>query len=288
MTHEELILRKEAIVREYGPWTAHNIRLPNELWTLRAEDEPMSRIRSRRYLQIVSDLLRRPIAELRVLDLGCLEGGFSIEFGLWGAEVVGIDGRKANIAKAEFARDALNLQNVTFIQNDIRTLCPEIHGYFDVILCLGVFYHLPSLDLIPFLRKLRSVCKNLCIIDTHISLMPEETFMSEKIEWKGRTFLEHRRSATPKQIEGALWAALTNEDSFWLTEASLLRALHYADFTSVHECLHPPVASTPKDRKTYIACAGTDMTPKGMCPREKMQPFEYSHYEEGEDPLQKK
>lgn len=288
MRKEELIRRKETIVREYGAWTAHNIRLPHDLWTLRAEDEPMSRIRSHRYLQIVSDVLRRPLGELRVLDLGCLEGGFSIEFGLWGANVVGIDGRKANVAKAEFARDALRLQSVTFAQQDIRSLSLDALGSFDVILCVGVFYHLPSRDLLPFLRTIRSMCRGLCILDTHISLAPEESFLDEGKEWKGRTFLEHRATATPEQVEKALWAAVTNEDSFWLTEASLMNALHHTGFTSIHSCVHPPVASTPDDRKTYVAIPGTHMHPRAMSPRKEAQHFELRHYERGQDPLRKK
>lgn len=248
----------------------------------------MSRIRARRYLQIVSDILRRPIGELRVLDLGCLEGGFSIEFGLWGAEAVGIEGRAANIAKAEFARDALHLERVSFLHEDVRGLSAAKHGTFDVVLCLGIFYHLPQKDLLPFLHSLRSVTRGIVILDTHISLVPEKIFIAEGQTLTGRTFPEHPPGSTALQREQALWASLDNEDSFWLTEASLLQALHSVGFTSVHACLHPPSASTPIDRKTYVACAGKLVQPRGMSPRETLASFEFSHYEPGQDPLMRK
>ncbi len=276
------------IVDHHGLWTAHNIRLPEGLWTIRETDEPMSRIRSRRYLQIIEDILRRPIGELRILDLGCLEGGFSIELGMHGAEVVGMDGRAANIAKAEFAKQALGLSRVSFLREDIRTLSPERHGRFDAILCCGVFYHLPSKDLLPFLRTLHSVCRGVGIIDTHISLEPEQSFDDEGERWNGRIFPEHPPESSPEEIEKRLWASLDPEDSFWLTEASLLQALHLVGFTTVHACLHPPVASTPEDRKTYVACAGKSVDVLAMSPRTIPTPFEFRHYEHGQDPLMKK
>ncbi len=288
MPAESLMDRFRKIVIEYGPWTAHNIRLPGDLFTIRKDDEPMSRIRARRTLQIVSDLLRRPIGELRVLDLGCLEGGFSIEFGMWGAEVVGIDGRAANIAKAEFAREALQLKNVSFLREDIRGLRATKHGTFDVVLCLGVFYHLPQKDLLPFLHSLRAMTRSIVILDTHISLSPEKIFTAEGQTLSGRTFLEHPPGSTALQREKALWKSLDTEDSFWLTEASLLRALHTVGFTSVHACLHPPSASTPIDRKTYVVCAGKPVQPRVMSPREIPAAFECSHYEPGQDPLMRK
>ena len=43
--------------------------------------------------------------DLRVLDLACLEAQFGIEFALHGSNVVGVEGREVNLAKAQFAKD---------------------------------------------------------------------------------------------------------------------------------------------------------------------------------------
>jgi 2-polyprenyl-3-methyl-5-hydroxy-6-metoxy-1,4-benzoquinol methylase len=78
-----------------------------------------------RIIQVVSDITNQPLDTLRVLDLGCLEGLYGIEFAQHGAEVIAIEGREANIEKARFAKDILGLYNITFVQDDVRNLSVE-------------------------------------------------------------------------------------------------------------------------------------------------------------------
>lgn len=57
-------------------------------------------------------LLRRrhslkPWNQLRILDLGGLEGIYSLEFACHGAEVVSIEGRESNNAHSRFAAQVL-------------------------------------------------------------------------------------------------------------------------------------------------------------------------------------
>ena len=51
--------------------------------------------RVRRAVQTVLDLTAVRVKDLRVLDLGCGEGGFALELGKHGAEVVAIERRAA-------------------------------------------------------------------------------------------------------------------------------------------------------------------------------------------------
>lgn len=63
--------KKRKVVEKFGPWTAHNIYLGGDVYTISkgiAGDE----IKLRRILQSVSDISRRPLESLRILDLACM------------------------------------------------------------------------------------------------------------------------------------------------------------------------------------------------------------------------
>src|SRR5207253_6254412 len=109
--------RKYDLIQRCGPWTAHAVRLPDNTYTREVTGVQYN---LRRVVQIVQDLTRKPLDQARVLDLGSLEGGYAIELACRGANVVGIEGREANIAKAQLVKDALDLQHLEFIQDDVR------------------------------------------------------------------------------------------------------------------------------------------------------------------------
>jgi len=149
--------RKQQIVDRFGEWTAHNIQLKGDLYTIDKKivgDE----IKLRRIVQVVTDNARKPLENLRILDLGCLEGLYAIELARHGAKVLAIEGREANIEKARFAKDVLSLHNIEFVQSDVRGLTRERYGGFDVVLCLGILYHLEAPDVFSFLESISDVC----------------------------------------------------------------------------------------------------------------------------------
>src|SRR5262249_350381 len=110
----------------------------------------------------------KPLDTVRVLDLACLEGLHSVEFALNGAKVVGVEGREANLAKARFTKDALSLGNLELVHDDVRNLSRERYGEFDVVLCLGILYHLDTPDVMKLAKNLAEVCTRVAIIDTHL------------------------------------------------------------------------------------------------------------------------
>ncbi|PYI76501.1 MAG: TIGR04290 family methyltransferase, partial [Verrucomicrobia bacterium] len=86
-----------------------------------------------------------------VLDIGCNAGFYSIEMKRRGADrVVGIDFDDRYLAQAKFAADALNLE-IEFRKLSVYDV-QELGEKFDLVLFLGVFYHLRhpllALDLI--------------------------------------------------------------------------------------------------------------------------------------------
>jgi hypothetical protein len=251
MDRDEIARRLREIVERDGPWTAHNIHLGHDLHTMPpgAGDEP----KIRRVTQIVHDATGGSFRSLRVLDLACLEGGYAIEMALQGARAVGIEGRAISVTKARFAAEALGLTTVEFFEDDVRSLDVDRYGLFDVVLCLGIFYHLDAPDVFRFLERIASVCAGIAVFDTHVGL----TGRIEH-EWRGRRyrgfeFVEHDPEAEPEKRLGSLWASLDNSRSFWPTRSSLLNMLLHAGFSSVYECQVPAETDKPSDRVTLLA-----------------------------------
>jgi SAM-dependent methyltransferase len=211
----------------------------------------------RRILQLIADLAGRPLQDLRVLDLGCLEGGYAIELALHGAEVVGVEGRIANIEKARFAQRRLNLKKAAFFHDDIRNVSEARYGRFDVILCLGVLYHLDSNSIFDFIKQLFAMCNRLAIFDTHVSVIARERYEHQGQAFYGRDVVEFDPMSSGLEREQELWGSIGNLVSFWPSKPSLLNMLSSSGFTSILECLVPAEPGKPLDRLTLIAIAGS-------------------------------
>lgn len=99
----------------------------------------------------------------RVLDIGAFDGFFSFECERRGAEVVAIDAMHSR--GFQVAHELLN-SRVQFRTMSIYELDPATLGQFDLVLCLGVLYHLrhPMLGL----ERVHTVCRGELILETHI------------------------------------------------------------------------------------------------------------------------
>ncbi|HYE91312.1 MAG TPA: methyltransferase domain-containing protein [Terriglobales bacterium] len=252
---ERLEAEKAKVIAAAGPWTAHNIQLADGVYTMRAAiagDE----IKLRRITQAIADVARRPLRELRVLDLACLEGLYGIELARHGAEVVAVEARAANLAKARFAKDALGLTTLTLLQEDVRTVSLATHGAFDVVLCLGILYHLDAPDVFTLVGRVAELCRGFALFDTHVSLTAETVHTHAGHTYAGRRVREHGDDATEAEKAARLLASLDNPMSFWPTAPSLYNLLRHAGFTSVWECHLPPEPEKPIDRTTLLAIKG--------------------------------
>ena len=249
MEPETINQKKQEIIDRFGPWTNHNICLGEDLYTI-GDRMVGSEVKVQRFLQIIADITQKPFSELRVLDLACLEGLYGLELALQGATVVGIEGREANLAKARFTQEVLGLKNIEFVRDDVRHLSRETYGTFDVVLCLGIFYHLDVPDVFEFAEHIYGVCQKLAIIDTHVSRSSESEY-----SYKGQAY----RGSPYKEDETA-WASIGNPESVWLTRPSLYNLLVDVGFTSVYECHQPIVPKFERmrnrqeaDRATFVA-----------------------------------
>ncbi len=104
------------------------------------------------------------------LDLACHEGWFSHRLLEWGAErVVGIDVREQNVRRADLIRDHFGISSsrLMFRQGDVLESDPDEIGRFDVVLVLGLIYHLERpLDAIRFARRTTG---RVCIIESQLT-----------------------------------------------------------------------------------------------------------------------
>jgi SAM-dependent methyltransferase len=253
MNEEQIRTRKAAIEAQFGPWTT-NIALGYGIQT--APQPACPHLRLRRITQTITDVVRKPWDQLRILDLGSLEGFFALEFASHGAQVVGIEGRESNNARARLAAEALGISNIDFLTDDVRNLGQKKYGQFDVVLCSGILYHLSGADACWLLYSIAQVCKHLTIIDTHVGLKADASAEWEGHTYRGFLYREHSSVDTPEVIAGRSWASLDSTQSFWFTKPSLMNLLRDVGFTSVSEILSPQSFAEFSDRLTFAAIIG--------------------------------
>lgn len=99
----------------------------------------------------------------RVLDIGPWDGYYTFEMERRGARVTAID--VVDLDTFRSLHRAFH-SSATYIQAELYDLDPTELGTFDIVLCLGVLYHLKH----PFLaiEKLCALTGGVCIIDTFV------------------------------------------------------------------------------------------------------------------------
>lgn len=101
---------------------------------------------------------------LRVLDLGARDGYFSFELERRGADVLAVDYVPADQTGFAVVAEVLG-SGVRYLQANVYSLDPAAIGTFDVVLFLGLLYHLP--DPVRALEIVRSLCDGILCLETH-------------------------------------------------------------------------------------------------------------------------
>ncbi len=229
-------------------WTAHNVDLGAGIHTLPGQPLLADDVRARTIKREVQRFLARDgsLAGLRLLDLGCLEGGFSLEMARADMQVLGVEGRDSNFRKCQMLADYFALPNLQFELTDVKALTPAQHGVFDAVLCLGLLYHLDQpMAFLEQLARTLTAPRALMFLDTHVAppddaalaafegrcaLSPLVALEHAGHAYQGRWYHEYPGgTAVPDEA----WTAVSNARSFWPTEKTLIEALCRAGFSRV-------------------------------------------------------
>jgi SAM-dependent methyltransferase len=269
ITKAELERRLAEVIDAAGPWHFFNIHLGHGVYTMGREARKQEQ-RLEATVHAVRDLVG-PFDGLRVLDLGCMEGIFALEFGRLGAEVIGIEARSGHVSRAEFARDALGLDNVEFRLDDVRNLSRETYGEFDIVLALGILYHLDAPSAFRFTEAVSDVTRRLALFDTHYALRSPSHWDYRGRRYSGVVVREHDPSDTEADRDRSFGSAVGNLESAWLTLPSLFNLLAAVGFSSTVEVRLPRLTYL-KDRVCLAALKGVPGEPSDLVSPGAAQP----------------
>jgi hypothetical protein len=246
-------------------FTSHNIRLNDGTKTLGDKQILLSDSQVWRSIKNSIDLFmpgtREDRSKLRVVDTGCLEGGYTVEFAKMGFQALGIEAREENIAKCNYVKSKLDLPNLSFATDDVKNL--DKYGQFDISLCYGLLYHLD--EPVKFLKLLANRTNKILFLNTHYAPERDYRYNLGKLNSyliaplekrkiikehqrnyrlspittnegrRGRWFQEWTPNLDKKKIEKSLWASYSNYRSFWLCKKELTNVLQEVGFTTVFE-----------------------------------------------------
>jgi tRNA (mo5U34)-methyltransferase len=110
---------------------------------------------------------------VRLLDIGASDGFFTREMHSRGADVVAYDYRKKE-SSGFYINERIYGRPLTHVNGNVYDLSPDKLGTFDVVLFLGVLYHLP--DPLRAMWLVRKVTRGHAVLETHCyhDLMPDE------------------------------------------------------------------------------------------------------------------
>jgi tRNA (mo5U34)-methyltransferase len=125
-------------IRALGPWF-HNLHLPHGVQT--APDHPLGDFPAIKWRRL-GPALPDDLDGCRALDIGCNAGFYAFELARRGADVLAIDHDPHYLRQAEWAREHYDLRGrVELRQLGVYDLA-QLEETFDLVLFLGVLYHL--------------------------------------------------------------------------------------------------------------------------------------------------
>lgn len=202
------------------------------------------------------ELLEAPVREAlsaagsnaRVIDLACNEGWFSHRMLEWGAAyVLGVDIRPQVVWRAELLRVHLGIP-----QDRLELRCADVFdlnvselGTFDVVLCLGLVYHLENP--VGAMRIAHALTSDICVIESQLTRQNESIMLGN-----GRSDIYEESPASygarvETDWENNMLASAGGVVSLTPNRAALLQAAGAAGFAKLEVA-----QASPEHNRQYV------------------------------------
>lgn len=120
---------------------------------------------------------------LSALDLASHQGWFSMHLAQLGcSQVTGLEPREGHVADSRLMMRALGLESVSFVQSDIEHIDQAGVEPADIVLMLGLLYHLENPVLA--IRAAHRYCRRVCLIETQVG-----PHLSGPLDWGSYEFV---------------------------------------------------------------------------------------------------
>jgi len=118
------------------------------------------------------------------VDLACHEGYFACHLAQKGTRVTGLEARQEHVDDANLIAEGMQLQDLFHAKRvDVHDVMPEKYGRFEIVLMLGLIYHLENP--VGAIRTAHSLTKEVCLIETQVA--PN---MSGQLDWGNYQFVK--------------------------------------------------------------------------------------------------
>ena len=222
----------EKEIKRLSPWF-HNIHLPGGEKT--APDHPLGDFPSYKW-EVIAPHLPQDMSGKKVLDIGCNAGFYSVECARRGAQVTAIDIDPHYLKQAKWVAGIFDVAGrIEFHRMQVYDLAKN-NWQFDIILFMGVFYHLryPLLALDIIAQKVRL----LLVFQTLSLLVDKEHEPIDDFNFDNRQFMLREGWPTMAFIENKFMGDPTN---WWVPNPAAVKAMCR---TTGLEFMHSPGQET--------------------------------------------
>jgi tRNA (mo5U34)-methyltransferase len=214
-----MTLQSRGTVEDLGPWF-HNLHLPDGRQT--APDHPLGDFPRFKWAEL-APRLPASLDGWRALDIGCNAGFYSFELAQRGASVVGIDADEHYLRQARWARAIFGLDDRVELRRQTVYDLARSDETFDVVLFMGVLYHLRhpllALDAVAA-RTTRLVVLQTLTVETDRRRAAQRGFAN--LDWDERERLLEPGWPSMVFVENRLFGDPTN---WWVPNHAAVEAM---------------------------------------------------------------
>jgi tRNA (mo5U34)-methyltransferase len=192
-----------AVAPELAPWF-HNLHLPGGRRT--APDHPLGDFPAFKWREIAPHL-PADLRGARALDIGCNAGFYSFELARRGAQVLAVDIDEHYLRQARWAAGELGLsEQIELRRVGVYELAALDVEPFDVVLFLGVLYHLRhpllALEIVAALTRGSLVVQTLTMPGEERAQPPADLSIDDREQltrpgWPAMAFVERELAGDP-------------------------------------------------------------------------------------------